>query len=535
MGAWLAYLGPEAANDLARLLGAGAPVWVGASGGLGIAPAGPSPATLTIDTEGSVTAAVGCDSDGGCSATLDRDGLTLRCDPFGLHGVYTTRRDDTLWCTSDLSLLRRLGGVEQLDPRALHGYLCFSHVPTPETIYRGIHALPAGTRRTVSTDGRINDCLRMWSESGPADLDEATAAGELRRRLQAAVARRLGAEHRVGVFLSGGLDSSLIAALLIEAGAQTRLFTLEFGPPFDAELPLARRVAEYLGQPLTIVPARPREVRAALDATGAALEQPFGDGVTVPLYLLGRAARQEVATIFNGEGGDQLFGGWANKPMLAAALYGLEKGDREAAYLATYHRFHGLTDRLYTAAARAATVGVDAGGWVRPALEATGFRTLLHLLRAANLRLKGAQNIAPRARQLAEAQGLRACAPFFDQQLADWTFSLSPDWFLRGACEKYLLKRVAAAYLPEEVVWRAKRGMGVPVSDWARGPLRREVARRLPPRRLKQGGWFDPGFVTALLRDEAALPGDFRRRRAGENLWALFMLQVWQEAQGVAV
>src|SRR2546423_9584124 len=156
---------------------------------------------------------------------------------------------------------------------------------------------------------------------------------------------------------------------------------------------------------------------------------------------------------------------------------------------------------------RRATEDVEAAAWIRPALEEGEFTSLLHRLRAANLRLKGAQNIGPRARQLAEACGLRVCSPFCDRDLTEWTFACPPEWFLQGACEKYLLKRAADAYLPAEVVWQEKRGMGVPVTDWCLGTLKREVARRLHPRRLKREGWFDPEAVAALQRGEER-PGE---------------------------
>jgi asparagine synthase (glutamine-hydrolysing) len=280
-----------------------------------------------------------------------------------------------------------------------------------------------------------------------------------------------------------------------------------------------------------VVNARPAEIRAALRPTAAALHQPFGDSVTVPLYLLGQAAAQLVDTVFNGEGGDQLFGGWANKPMIAAEAFGKHGYNREAAYLQTFHRLHGLTDRFYTAAAQHAVSGLEAGAWIRPALAALGFSSLLHRLRAANLWLKGAQNIAPRARQLAAAHGLNLQAPFFDRSLAQWTFTLPPEWLLHGACEKYLLKRAAEPYLPADIVWRGKRGMGVPTTEWCLGPLRRDVGRWLNLRRLQQAGWFEPATVKQL-RHGVEVAGDFRSRRIGELLWTLLMLHLWLDVHG---
>jgi len=534
-GAWAAYVGAGQEGLLARLLGDGAQTHCLPNAGVGICAGGGEPARLSVDDEGRATARLG-DPDAGCEATLapgTSPTLALSCDPFGLHGIYTARHSAASWFASDPRLLRRLPGVgTALDPVGLHGYLCFSYVPTPQTAMAGISCLPAGSRLDVTLDWCRWQSRADWCQVHQRDISQEQEVCQLRTLLRDAVCRRVGPETDVGVFLSGGLDSSLVAALLAEAGIKTQLFTLDFGPPFDAELPLARQVAahlRHLGRPLHIVDARPKSIRRALEATAGALHQPFGDAVTVPLFLLGQAAAGHVGTVFNGEGGDQVFGGWANKPMIAAELYGASGYRREDAYLATFHRFYGLTDRLYTPRARQATQGVRVEDWVRPALQSGEFPGLLHQLRAANVRLKGAQNIAPRAVQLAAAHGLRARSPFFDRALWEWTCALPPEWFLQGACEKFLLKRAAEPFLPPEVVWREKRGMGVPATEWCLGPLRPEIARRLSPRTLRQNGWFVP-TLDGLRRGEDQ-PGEFRRRRVGEKLWALLMLHVWQTQQ----
>lgn len=448
-------------------------------------------------------------------------------DLFGVRSAYELRLEGAVHAAADPRALRRLPGApREADPAGLYGYLCFSHPPTPHTLFAGV---------------RRREPPAPWRETPAPRPDEDAAVARLRALLRESVRRMLGAEREAAVFLSGGLDSSLVAALLSEAGAKVHLFTLDFGPPFDVEVEHAARVAAHLGRPLHRVPARAREVRAALEPTARALHQPYGDPVTVPLFLLGRSARDHAAVVFNGEGGDQLFGGWATKPMIAAETYGGAgegAAGREAAYLATYHRFHGAEERLLTPRARALLGETDAGAWLRPALEADGLPSLLHRLRAANLRLKGAQNIAPRMVQLAEAHGLAVRAPFFDRALAEWTFTLPPDFFLRGASEKHLLKRAAGGLLPDDVVWRPKRGMGVPATEWCLGripllrllaPLRRETARRLSRARLLRDGWFDPDFVGALRG--GGLPGEIRRRRVGEKLWALLMLHTWMDVQ----
>lgn len=456
--------------------------------------------------------------------------MTLECDRFGLHGASYVHTEDAAIGASDPRRLAGVAGRNLLDAAALHGYLCFSYVPSPLTMTRGVRSLNAGECARWSPAAIERREAPPWREQAPFTGSQDEALIELERLLEAAVRKRIGNATEAAVFLSGGLDSSLIADLLARAGVRLHLFTLDFGAPHNAELPLAQLVARHLGRPLHVVPAGPREIRGALDVTAAALHQPFGDAVTVPLYLLGKAAAGHASMVFNGEGGDQLFGGWTNKPMIASELYGNPDYSRVEAYLATFHRFHGITEGLYSDRARARTAELDAADWLRPAVDAAGFSSLIHRLRAANLRLKGAQNIAPRSVQLAAACGLSARSPFFDHELADWTFSLPPEWFLQGSCEKLLLKRMAEKHVPGEVVWQEKRGMGVPVTEWLLGPLRKEAARRLSPARLRRNGWFAPEAVAALRRGDDR-PAEFRRRRLGEKLWALLMLHCWCDAQ----
>ncbi|MCS6777970.1 MAG: asparagine synthase C-terminal domain-containing protein [Chloroherpetonaceae bacterium] len=536
MGLLAGGMGPVAEQALRALLGAGACVHSGAAFTIGVANTGGARAVLQVMADGVVEASVGAVARAGCCVRYDPATclLSLRVDPFGIHTLYTLRREGAFWFASDLRVLRRLLDHEaRLDPISLHGYLCFSYVPAPRSVLCDAGVVPAGGCLQVDARGR---CTLMetveWREQPVGVFDQEAAVSQLRALLRQSVQEQASDLCEASVFLSGGLDSSLIAALLAEAGVRVHLFTLDFGPPYNGELGYARQVAAHLGRPLHVVPCGERQVQGALRATAAAMEQPFGDGVTVPLYLLGRAAAQVSGVVFNGEGGDQLFGGWNNKPMVAAELYAGAGCGREAAYLATFHRFYGLTDRLYAPRARDVLRRVDAGAWVRHALEREGFRTLLHRLRAANLAHKGAQNIAPRARQLAEAHGLQVRSPFFDPVLAQWSFGVPSEWFLQGACEKYLLKRVAEAYLPAGIVWREKRGMGVPTTEWCRRGLRRTVAGLLAPRRLKRDGWFDPEYVTGLIRgtEEAA---EFRQRRQGEKLWLLVMLAVYREAHGL--
>jgi asparagine synthase (glutamine-hydrolysing) len=261
------------------------------------------------------------------------------------------------------------------------------------------------------------------------------------------------------------------------------------------------------------------------------LDLPFGDPVTGPQYLLGRAARQcGLSAIFNGEGGDQLFGGWTSKPMISAQLYAnlYEEDNREQIYLHSYHRFYGLEEQLYTPAFKE-QVG-HAGqrqALLRPYLEGGDAATFLNRVRLADINLKGSQNILPRMERLANAWALDARVPLFDRALAEASFTLPPQLKLHGACEKYVLKLILQKHLPRDIVWRRKFGMSVPITDWVLGGLLAgAVADLLGPASLARRGLFREEYV-GRLRAGHNEPNETRRRRVGERLWTLAMLEAW--------
>lgn len=523
---WLAYLGNGSASVLRDALSGDMAVTIGEGFGLS-GPPGESPCVRCIGTGPEAFSRVIAHPD-----ASPRPRLELTTDRFGVYSAYYAKVGDVWWCASDLRLLHRVPGVSRvIAPDVAHAYLCFSHVPRPAAITPGVQSVQAGDTVRIAAAPSIASTY-VWRECPRFCGDEDAARLELRARLEEAVARRLGRHRDVGVLVSGGLDSSVVAAVLQRLGANVRLYTLDFGKRVLGELEDARMVAAALKAPLIVVQVKNTSVRNHLDALIEVLDQPFGDAVTLPLYLLKQQAAQDVAVLFNGEGGDQLFGGWANKPLIASSMYQPDPGVRERQYLDTFHRFFGLERELYSDTLYARTRGVALGTWLRPALEVEGFHTLLHRLRAANLRIKGAQNIAPRMSQLARAFGLTLHSPFFDAALADWSFSLPPQWLLSGTCEKYLLKRAVEDLLPEAIIWKEKRGMGAPVTDWVTGPAKRLIRRTLNAKRVRAEGWFKPDAVKKLRQGEVPA-ADYRRRRTGERLWCLFVLLRWADQRAL--
>jgi asparagine synthase (glutamine-hydrolysing) len=468
--------------------------------------------------------------------------LILGRDPFGRVPLYWTRVDRAVWFASRLQLLLPLLEKPRVDPAGLYGYGCFSYVPAPHTPVEKIATLPAGAELVWQVEALdpsnslSSPLLRRryeWKEAKSGICNEDEAIAQLQRLLKEAIDEQLAdlPSGPVSVSLSGGLDSSIAAALLVRAGVEVRAYTLDFGEYGLSELPFAERVAQHLKIPLVKVEVTPRRVRETLVAAAEALDLPFGDGVTLPLYLLNEAAGRDTTVIFNGEGGDQLFAGWTNKPLLASSIYQdhhPEGGDFNREYLRTFHRLHGYEAAVYTPGLLTGVAALDPIDWLKDALESPFCSSFLHRLRRANLMLKGAQNIQPRATSLAFAHGLSVRTPFTFPRLAEWTFQLAGELCLRGPCEKYLLKKAVEDWLPSEIVWREKRGMGVPLTAWSLGPLWREVGVWLKPDvLLAEGRWqSDLAFRVA----SGLLSGHIQGRRIGEIIWLLLMWQVWRKA-----
>ncbi|AUB42554.1 asnB, asparagine synthase [Nostoc flagelliforme CCNUN1] len=469
----------------------------------------------------------------------ENNNLILGREPFGKMPLYWTQQGQVIWFASQLQLLLPILQQSEVSISGLYGYSCFSYVPTPLTPVNRVFAIPAGTELVWQSDcqsGKLRSPesknIHSWREASEDLTDEATAITELQTLLKDSIERQIVdlKDEPVGVFLSGGLDSSVVAALLVQAGVKVRAYTLDFGDAGIPEYPYSEQVAQFLKIPLIKVAVTPSSIKNALIPTVQALDLPFGDGVCVPLYLLSQRASQETQVIFNGEGGDQLFAGWTNKPLIAAGVYQAENPAGQETfiqqYLRTFHRLGGYESQVYQPEVYAQIENLHPEDWLLTALDRNECPSLLHRLRRASLMLKGAQNIHPRATALGFAHGLWVRSPFCDLPLAEWTFRLSGELCLQGACEKYILKRAVENWLPPEIVWRQKRGMGVPLTSWCLNNFWHQMGIWLNPEILRANNHFYPDIAAQIV--EGKLGAAIQGRRIGETLWLLIMWQLWR-------
>ncbi len=491
---------------------------------------------IAIDAGKGILTDSGTDN-GDAWAKAESTTITLGRQAFGRVSLYWCQTEQGLWFATRLRWLLPLVKWE-IDPIAVYSYACFSYVTTPLTPIKSIHAIAAGEIQTWE-QGQIDPtkrpCLTLshWQEQETLLNDEATAIKELRTLLELVVFNQVSdlKNETVGVLLSGGLDSAIVAALLSRSGLKVRAYTLDFGKYGISEVPYAEQVANYLKIPLIKIDCSPHKVKRSLLEVAKALDLPFGDGVSVPFWLLYQTALQDCDLLFNGEGGDQLFGGWTNKPLIAASLYQTSPSTFAEQYLQTFHRLWGYGERVFSSIFWQMVKDWQPVDSLESALDGSG--SLLSRLRRATLMLKGAQNIHPRATNMALDLGLRLRSPFCDEDLAQWTFGVDSSLFLQGACEKYIMKRAVEPWLPAEIVWRPKRGMGVPLTQWCLEPLWHDLGKWLNPGLLETEGIWRSDLASSIVFGQ--LSGNLRKRRIGEILWLLLQWQFWQSQMGVPI
>jgi asparagine synthase (glutamine-hydrolysing) len=414
---------------------------------------------------------------------------------------------------------------------ALNRLLAFSFIPGRETALQGVFELEPGTRLSLALAGGEPKVERYWElEERIEPRDEAEWTELLGQALRAAVQRRLPAENvPIGAFLSGGIDSSAVVALLAELGRRPTCYSLSFGVGEPNELLYATMVTAHCDLPHRVLDVEPADFIDLLPRIMWCLDDPLCDCITVPNYILAQTAGREVPVIFNGEGGDPLFGGPKNKFMILGEWYSELGGyERKKAYLASYHKFYDHLAELSSDEFLAATGGPAAlERDVEEFLENSRVENFLNRLMHINIRLKGGQNILVKVDKMLSPSGVQAASPLFDKKLTELSFSIPASLKRKGDVEKYVFKKSVEGLLPRPVVYRKKAGMGVPLNQWFRkAPLRRFTRELLTSQRARERGYFRPEFVDGLLA--GGVPdGHVGRDRTGELTWMLLALEIW--------
>jgi asparagine synthase (glutamine-hydrolysing) len=486
--------------------------------------------------------------------------LLLARDPFGIKPLYYRVAGGVLSFASELkALVRQPGFSGDVDLEALEAYLAFNSVPSPMSIYRDVRKLPAG-HLLEARDGRVE--VRRFARPAPVAVGEVRRQGggelaaELRDRLRDSVRAHLESDVPVGVFLSGGIDSSLLAALAAqESPGAVSTFSIGFEERSFDELARARMVASRYGTDHHELVLRP-DAAALLPEIAAAFDEPFADSSALPTYAVSRLASEHVKVALSGEGGDELFGGYFTyvADVLAArsrarAAAGLARPLVErlpsssrrvsleykakrfvrAAARPPLERHHGWKE-IFSAEARAALLepgrrlpGVDPlAGWRARYAETAGAEPLARL-QDVDIGTYLVDDLLVKTDRASMAHSLEVRVPFLDPVVAELAFALPTSQKVLALAKKRLLRRAATGLVPRSIVHGPKRGFSIPAAAWLRGELRPFARDLLAPAALRRDGLFRPEAVTRLLDEHESGREDHSR-----PLWGLLCFQLWR-------
>jgi asparagine synthase (glutamine-hydrolysing) len=484
--------------------------------------------------------------------------LVLARDPFGIKPLYYRVAGGVLSFASELkALVRQPGFSGEVDLEALEAYLAFNSVPSPMSIYREVRKLPAG-HLLEARDGEVT--VRRYARPAPVPAQDvrreggAALAGELRERLRDSVRAHLESDVPVGVFLSGGIDSSLLAALAAqESPGAVRTFSIGFEERSFDELSRARTVARRYGTDHHELVLR-ADAAALLPEIAAAFDEPFADSSALPTYAVSQLASQHVKVALSGEGGDELFGGYFTyvADQLAPRLGGaaslarpvierLPSSSRRvsleykakrfvrAAALPPLERHHGWKE-IFSADARAALLAPDRraasadplAGWRARYSETAGSEPLARL-QDVDIGTYLVDDLLVKTDRASMAHSLEVRVPFLDPVVAELAFALPTALKVRALAKKRLLRRAATGLVPRAIVHGPKRGFSIPAAAWLRGELRPFARDLLSPEALRRDGFFRPEAVTRLLDEHES-----GREDRSRQLWGLLCFQLWR-------
>lgn len=485
--------------------------------------------------------------------------LFIARDRLGIKPLYFTEQDESLIFASEIkALLRHPSVPSSLDHRALSEYLSLKYVPAPRTMFDGIRSLPPGHALQVR-NGRIS-VVRYWDVSfakPTTTRGDAEYKTELLALLRESVRLRLRSDVPFGAFLSGGIDSSMIVALMAEAmGEPVKTFSVGFdggsaGGGEPDELPYAQLVADQFGCDHHTLTITARDFIDHAERVLWHLDQPIADQATVATHMVAKLARQHVKMVLTGEGGDELFAGYAryegerlspwfqmiptgaSKPMRQGfvkmpgmrrakiALNALTIRD-EATRFANW--FPLMSDELKAdlLRPRMGDAAADAAAVFAHHLNSCDATTPLDRMLYADMKLWLPDYLLLRGDKLTMANSLEARLPLLDHKLVEFTAALPENMKLRGRTRKYLLKQAASELIPARIIHRKKQGFPIPIQKWLRCEANDMLHDLLSAETFRSRGLFDFDVVARLIKQHESGYAD----RATE-LWGLMSVEMW--------
>jgi asparagine synthase (glutamine-hydrolysing) len=506
--------------------------------------------------------------------------LTLARDRLGEKPLYYGRMGEVFLFGSELKALRAHPDWQgKVDRNALALFLRHNCIPSPYSIYQGIRKLPPGTMLTVSADGVPSEPETYWSlrniaEEGQKRVfpgGEEKAADALEELLKEVIGREMAADVPLGAFLSGGVDSSVVVALMqAQSRIPVKTFTIGFQEEEYNEAENAKAVARHLGTDHTELYVSPTEALAVIPRLPDLFDEPFADSSQIPTFLVSHLARAQVTVALSGDGGDEMFGGytrhfWAQRVWRTVGwMPGVAR--RAIASMLTHYspqewsrvfnsierwlphslrqtlpgeKLHKLADALSAETPQQLYQGL-VSHWKQPAEVVLGAFEPPTLLTGPALELDNfvqqviyldtvsylPDDILVKVDRAAMGVSLETRAPLLDHHVAEFAWSLPLQMKIRHGQGKWLLRQVLYRHVPRELVERPKMGFGVPISHWLRGPLRDWAENLLDEGRLRREGYFDPLPIRTKWMEHLSSQHNWQH-----HLWSVLMFQAWLERE----
>lgn len=510
---------------------------------------------------------------------LARDRLGEKPLYYGWQGNGTER---TFLFASELKALAMHPAFDgSMDRDALTEFMRFGYVPAPQSIYRGISKLPPGTFAVLNARSADPVVHAYWSahvavEEGRRDPftgSPAQAVDALEDLLSDAVRQQMMADVPLGAFLSGGVDSSTIVALMQAQSARpVRTFSIGFHEEGYNEADHAKAVAQHLGTDHTELYVQAEEARAVITRLPHMYDEPFADASQIPTFLVSRLAREHVTVSLSGDAGDELFCGYDRYGMTDRVWRRIRKLPPPARRLAaraltglsptTWNRLAKVGGHMVPALGRLPNPGrkIHKGAqvlassstaelyrgivsqWPDPEALVIGGRETpaaawrdrlwnpqlgdVENMMAADMITYLPDDILAKVDRAAMAVSLETRVPFLDHRVVEFAWRLPLDLKLRDGTSKWVLREVLFRHVPRALIERPKMGFGVPVGQWLRGPLREWAEALLDPRRLKEEGMLEPAPIVQAWQAHLSGAADLQY-----PLWNVLMFQAWSEEQ----
>jgi asparagine synthase (glutamine-hydrolysing) len=468
--------------------------------------------------------------------------LLLGRDRAGEKPLFYARVGGEVIFASELQCLLRHPDVSrELDPVAMNDYLALGYITEPRTPFLAVRRVPAGTYMLFTEDGEKT--VRYWAAGSFAiqTISARDAVAETQRLIERAVEKQVMADVPVGVFISGGLDSSILATLASKVIGVDKVhtFSAQFAEASYDESGDAAVLAKQMRTRHVPVRTDEETLLDALRNVTTRVAEPLADAAILPTFLLARAAREHVKVILSGEGADELFGGYPTyighklAPKYDALPSFIRSAVRRFAFaLPSSGKKVTLEFLLKRFVSDAERPWVERHvRWFGTGLSSTALDvpTGDPLAGAMLLDYRGylRDNLLVKVDRATMLSSVEARAPYLDRDLTRFALSLPVDLRVRRLTTKWVLKKAAEKWVPRDVIYRRKRGLSVPTASWINRGLRAEVDRLLAPSRLRQHGIVNEPQVTALLTEHRT-----GRANHAKSLWAVVMLEYWLENWG---